>query len=144
MMTQTLKGTDYTVSRLVMGCMRTGGAWNDSDPEREVIDKALRLFEAALGAGINHFDHADIYGRGRAEKVFSHVWTGGLARREDLIVQSKCGIRFPGDPDASCPARPPASSSHGKNGMRCLPAPGARPYPEPGRPRGSLLPGGWI
>lgn len=71
MMTQKLNGTDYTVSRLMMGCMRTGGAWNDSDPEREVIDKALRLFEAALGAGINHFDHADIYGRGprRAEQM---------------------------------------------------------------------------
>lgn len=112
MMTQKLKGTDYTVSRLVMGCMRTGGAWNDSDPEREVIDKALQLFEAALGAGINHFDHADIYGRGRAEKVFSHVWTDGLARREDLIVQSKCGIRFAGDPEAGSPGRYDFSRDH--------------------------------
>jgi predicted oxidoreductase len=112
MKTQKLKGTEYTVSRLVMGCMRTGGAWEDSDPDRETIDRALALFSSALEDGINHFDHADIYGRGRAEKVFSHVWTEGLARREELVIQTKCGIRFPGDPEPSSPGRYDFSAAH--------------------------------
>jgi predicted oxidoreductase len=112
MKTQKLKGTEYTVSRLVMGCMRTGGAWDDSDPDQDTIDRALTLFARALEDGINHFDHADIYGRGRAEKVFSHVWTEGLARRDDLVIQTKCGIRFPGDPEPCSPGRYDFSATH--------------------------------
>ena len=46
--------------------------------------------DTALENGANFFDHADIYGRGKSETVFSKA----IARydREKVILQSKCGI----------------------------------------------------
>jgi predicted oxidoreductase len=56
--------------------------------------KALdALVSTALDVGITFFDHADIYGKGDSEIVFSgSVKRLGL-KREDMILQSKCGIR---------------------------------------------------
>lgn len=49
------------VSRIGLGCMRI--------PELE-NEKAVRTtIEGALECGINFFDHADIYGGGRAEEL---------------------------------------------------------------------------
>lgn len=43
--------------------------------------------------GANFFDHADIYGGGTCEERFGEAWTGAGIRREDMILQTKCGIR---------------------------------------------------
>ena len=44
--------------------------------------------------GINFFDHADIYGGGRSEEVFGEAMKGdGTLKRDEMILQSKCGIR---------------------------------------------------
>jgi predicted oxidoreductase len=52
------------------------------------IDK---LIKTAMGCGINYFDHADIYGGdGKCEELFGEVYDG---KREDIIIQTKCGIR---------------------------------------------------
>ena len=71
-------------STLVLGCMRI-----DSLEEREID----RLVHRALELGINFFDHADVYGGGKCEALFSKVLGGSDDLREKMILQGKCGIR---------------------------------------------------
>ncbi|MBE0600286.1 MAG: aldo/keto reductase, partial [Firmicutes bacterium] len=47
----------------------------------------------ALSIGANFFDHADVYGRGDCEAIFSKAVHMTPAVRETMILQSKCGIR---------------------------------------------------
>ncbi len=88
-----LNSSDITSSRLIYGCMRISG---DNTPADKTKGKlALR---AALDAGYNHFDHADIYGGGHCESLFGELLTElkheTPAIREQLIITSKAGIRF--------------------------------------------------
>ncbi|HAX73687.1 MAG TPA: aldo/keto reductase [Firmicutes bacterium] len=84
-------------SQIALGCMTLGGSWDDTNPSKEVVKTALTAIETALEAGINLFDHADIYTRGKSEKVFSEIWETNLTTREEIVIQSKCGIRFAND-----------------------------------------------
>ena len=73
-------------SRLVLGCMRI----------ESLDDEAVRsLVGAALDAGITVFDHADIYGSTRhaCEQRFGEAVRFTPAQREQVVVQSKVGIR---------------------------------------------------
>ena len=70
---------------VVVGCMRFA---NFTDQEMN------RFLHAALELGASFFDHADIYGGGRSEEVFGEALRADPSlRRENLILQSKCGIR---------------------------------------------------
>lgn len=77
---------------IIVGCMRLG----------ELDTKALsRFIHTALENGARFFDHADIYGGGACEEHFGAALRNEPSiRREDLILQSKCGIR-PGFYDSS-------------------------------------------
>ncbi|RHW35674.1 aldo/keto reductase [Neobacillus notoginsengisoli] len=88
---------DITDSRLVLGCMGFGGAWDNSPITAEDEKKAERGIETALEVGIRMFDHADIYTRGKAEKVFGNWLKKNHDIREQIVIQSKCGIRFAED-----------------------------------------------
>ena len=59
--------------------------------ELENADAVKGWVDTALEHGINFFDHADIYGKGRCEELFGQVLTPSL--REKIILQSKCSIR---------------------------------------------------
>lgn len=48
---------------------------------------------SALEAGIDFFDHADIYAAGKAEEVFGDVLAASPGMRDQLMLQTKCGIR---------------------------------------------------
>ena len=72
------------VSEVSLGCMRIGGMANDD------LD---RLLTTSLDAGIDFYDHADIYGGGRCEEVFAESVARLGVDRHDLVLQSKCGIR---------------------------------------------------
>ena len=80
-----LGGTSWMVPAVAVGCMRLG----------ELDSAALgRFIHAALDHGANFFDHADIYGGGACEEHFgAALQSDPSLRREDLILQSKCGIR---------------------------------------------------
>lgn len=79
-----IKGTDLLVSNIVMGCMRINS----------LSSKALEAHVyTALEAGINYFDHADIYGGGICEKLFSSVLSASPSLRDQMVLQSKCSIR---------------------------------------------------
>ncbi len=70
------------VPTVAVGCMRIS----------DMSEKEVSAFvDTALSEGANFFDHADIYGGGRSEEVFSKAVTPSM--RESIIIQTKCGIR---------------------------------------------------
>lgn len=70
---------------IVVGCMRL------ADFEEKQMS---HFMHTALEQGANFFDHADIYGGGKSEEIFGKAMKGDSSlRREDMIIQSKCGIR---------------------------------------------------
>lgn len=71
-------------SGIIIGCMRIS-----SLNQKEIQE----LVESALDAGINTFDHADIYGGGKCEELFGSLLTQKPELREKIFLQSKCGIR---------------------------------------------------
>ena len=75
--------TGLQVPAIVAGCMRL----NSLD-----VSGAARYIENAVACGVNFFDHADIYGRGECEALFGKALKRTDIRREDIFVQSKCGI----------------------------------------------------
>ena len=85
MKTVPLGSTTLRVPQVAIGCMRLGAL---------APQELNRLIHASLEAGANFFDHADIYGGGECETRFAEALAGDSSiRREDLILQSKCGIR---------------------------------------------------
>lgn len=77
-------GGEQKVSAIALGCMRISA----------LDQPALsRHIHTALDAGINFFDHADIYGGGQCESDFGRLLAAEPGLRERMILQSKCGIR---------------------------------------------------
>jgi predicted oxidoreductase len=89
-------------SPLVFGCMSLGGGWSREPVSNADVQQAHKVIDAALDAGICLFDHADIYTHGKAEQVFGKVLQQRPQLREQISLQSKCGIRFA---DANTPQR---------------------------------------
>ncbi|MCM3767480.1 aldo/keto reductase family oxidoreductase [Neobacillus niacini] len=81
-----IANTDLKVSNMIMGNMRL---------TQLSIPEAEKLIRTALEEGINFFDHADIYGRGQCEEIFSEAIQMNPGIRDNMILQSKCGIRVP-------------------------------------------------
>ncbi|MDQ0871732.1 putative oxidoreductase [Paenibacillus sp. V4I3] len=84
-------------SRIVFGCMGIGGEWNSTPYTKEDYIIAEKAVEAALSIGITMFDHADIYKRGKSESIFGEILKKRPDLRDQIILQSKCGIRFQDD-----------------------------------------------
>lgn len=82
------------VSPIVYGCMGLGGGWNNNSICQADVKQASSAINTALENGINCFDHADIYSLGKAEQVFGEVLKQRPTLREQMFIQSKCGIRF--------------------------------------------------
>lgn len=78
--------SDLKASNIIMGNMRL--------VELSIKD-AEALIRTALEQGINFFDHADIYGNylGQSEEMFAEAIQMNSNIREEMILQSKCGIR---------------------------------------------------
>lgn len=69
------------VPTIAVGCMRIA----------QMSEKEAKNFvTTAIENNANFFDHADIYGRGECETVFGKAIKN--IPREDLIIQTKCGI----------------------------------------------------
>lgn len=71
------------VSQVALGCMRIG---NMSDKEADIY------LGNAVDLGINYFDHADIYGRGKCEEVFGAALKRNPTLRDKIYIQTKCSI----------------------------------------------------
>ncbi len=75
----------HNVSRLILGCMRMPAL---------SVKEAAKMIQTAYDLGINFVDHATCYGNGEAETRFGEAMAETSVKREDLIIQSKCGLRF--------------------------------------------------
>ena len=112
MKTQRLGRTDFQVTRLAYGCMRTSsGVWNRADLHEDAIRNGVRLIETAFDAGYNFFDHADIYGD-TCETIFGRALKLHPGWREKMIIATKCGIWFPDRPNPGDPGRYDFSYEH--------------------------------
>ena len=76
--------SELQVPVIAIGCMRINGL-SKQDAER--------FIQTALEEGANFFDHADIYGGGSCEEIFAEAIQMNSRVRENIILQSKCGIR---------------------------------------------------
>jgi predicted oxidoreductase len=99
--------SDILSSRIVYGCMRIVGD-NSVDSRR----KGKQAIRTAIEEGYTHFDHADIYGRGQCEELFSEVLKENKGLREKLVITSKCGVRGLNDPEINDPGRYDLSKVH--------------------------------
>lgn len=81
-----LPQSNLQASNIILGLMRIA----------ELSDQDIRtLVGSAIDAGVNVFDHADIYGGARhaCEERFGNAVTFTAEERENVIIQSKVGIR---------------------------------------------------
>jgi predicted oxidoreductase len=77
-------GNIANIPAIAPGCMRIGGMENAT---------LQRWLGTAMERGAHFFDHADIYGGGKAETVFGNAVKEMKIPRDKMLVQSKCGIR---------------------------------------------------
>lgn len=75
--------TGVEVPSVVVGCMRIADV---------PMKQAVKLIHTALENGVNFFDHADIYGRGVCEEKFREAVQEAGISRDEIWIQSKCGI----------------------------------------------------
>jgi aryl-alcohol dehydrogenase-like predicted oxidoreductase len=77
---RTLGRTGVQVSTLALGAMNFGAIGRTGQAE------ATAIVDAALEAGINLIDTADMYGRGESEEIVGKAIAG---RRDDLVLATK-------------------------------------------------------
>jgi len=80
--------TGMSVSVISFGAWAIGGSWGAVDDEQ-----SMRALHAAVDAGVNFIDTADVYGDGRSERLVARL------RRErpgeTIYVATKAGRRLP-------------------------------------------------
>ncbi|KQY79913.1 aldo/keto reductase [Paenibacillus sp. Root52] len=84
MRTIKLGSSSLEVPVVAVGCMRI----NTLEGK-----EAEHFVRSAMEIGANFFDHADIYGTGKCEEIFAEAVQMSPQVRENIILQSKCGIR---------------------------------------------------
>lgn len=98
--------------RLAYGCWRLAGTWDASTIDEEKKKQAETAVMTAVEAGFTLFDHADIYCDGEAESLFGETLKKQPELRDKILLASKCGIRFAGQPDPLSPYRYDFSKDH--------------------------------
>ena len=88
--------SNIEVSEISLGCWTLGGLnWVNGDPNGWADVNEGEVKEAinyAIDNGVTHFDNADVYGNGRAERMLARI----LGKRtNDFIIATKIGW-FPG------------------------------------------------
>src|SRR5579862_65369 len=87
---RTLGRTGMKVSPLCLGAMMLG-AWGNPDHE-----DCVRIVHAALDAGINFVDTADVYSSGESEEIVAKALAG---RRDNVILATKFHAPMGADPN---------------------------------------------
>jgi aryl-alcohol dehydrogenase-like predicted oxidoreductase len=80
--------TDLTVSAVSFGAWAIGGTWGTVDDER-----SMTALHAAVDAGVNFIDTADVYGDGRSERLVARLRRE--RKGEHIYVATKAGRRLP-------------------------------------------------
>lgn len=89
MKTRTFGKTGRSVSEMGLGCWQLGADWGEVSEAN-----ALAILHAAIEAGIDFIDTADVYGAGRSERLIGQFIKD---RHDDLLIATKVGrLNFPG------------------------------------------------
>ena len=84
--------TGIKVSTYCLGTMMFGG-WGNPDH-----DESVRIIHAALDAGINFLDTADVYSHGESEEIVGKALRG---RRDNVVLATKVHASMGDDPNMS-------------------------------------------
>jgi len=84
---RSLGRTGWNVSEISFGAWAIGGAWGQVADE-----ESMKALHAAIDAGVNFIDTADVYGSGRSERLVSRL---KKERKEEIIVVTKAGRKLP-------------------------------------------------
>lgn len=88
--------SNIEVSEISLGCWTMGGSnWVNGTPNGWADVNENEIAEAinyVIDNGVNHFDNADVYGNGRAERMLARILRG---RTIEFIIATKVGW-FPG------------------------------------------------
>lgn len=76
--------TGFDISEISLGTWQVGGKWGDDFNH----ENAGKILHAAIDAGINFIDTADVYGAGESEKAVGQFVK---SRSERIYVATKCG-----------------------------------------------------
>ncbi len=84
--------SDIEISEISLGCWTMGGRnWSNGQPigwadvDENEIQQAV---DFAIDKGVNHFDNADVYGNGKAERMLAKVLG---SRSKDVTIATKVG-----------------------------------------------------
>jgi myo-inositol catabolism protein IolS len=87
--------TDVAVSEISLGCWTMGGLnWVDGQANGWANvneDDIAAAVKRAVDAGVNHFDNADVYGNGRAERMLARVLKRLGLKSEAFVIATKIG-----------------------------------------------------
>lgn len=101
-----------SASQLAYGCWRVAGTWDPAEITDESQAAGKQAIITAYECGYTLFDNADIYCRGHAERILGEVLREVPGMRDQVLIATKCGIRFPGTPNADSPQRYDFSAQH--------------------------------
>jgi aryl-alcohol dehydrogenase-like predicted oxidoreductase len=90
MQLRSLGSTGVKVSELCLGAMMFG-QWGNTDH-----DESIRIIHAALDAGINFIDTADVYSRGESEEIVGKALKG---KRDNVVLATKVHGAMGDDPN---------------------------------------------
>ncbi|MEO3873720.1 aldo/keto reductase [Nonomuraea sp. B12E4] len=85
-----LGGTGLSVSEYGLGAMMFGAMGNTDH------DESIRVIHAALDAGVNLIDTADVYSGGESEVIVGKALKG---RRDEVVLATKFGLPMGEDPN---------------------------------------------
>jgi predicted oxidoreductase len=99
MKTIRLGSSDLQVTRLCYGAMRLAGCGSRDKGRLEApaIERGIKMLEEAVEAGYTFIDHANVYGGTKCEAIHGLALERHPEWRSQLVVATKCGIRWPGD-----------------------------------------------
>jgi aryl-alcohol dehydrogenase-like predicted oxidoreductase len=80
-----LGNSGMKVSRICLGCMSFGSAFNWMVPE----DTSFGIVRQALDLGINFFDTANVYSGGESEQILGRGLKHFGVKREDVVIATK-------------------------------------------------------
>lgn len=87
--------SEVAVSEISLGCWTMGGLnWTDGKANGWADvneDEIVAAIKRGVDAGVNHFDNADLYGNGRAERMLARVLKKLGLKSEHFIIATKVG-----------------------------------------------------
>ncbi|HLT62428.1 MAG TPA: aldo/keto reductase, partial [Microlunatus sp.] len=98
---------DLSVSALGLGCMGMSNAYGPADRT-----ESLATLDAALDAGVNFLDTAELYGAGHNESLVGEVLRH---RRDEVVIATKFGITP--DPVTAMPAGLDGSAANARRAI---------------------------